>query len=98
MTKNDQWPPPGITPVARRASRQRLRKLSKLCDMLNFVESGRADQLFADDVTKQYFVADLNAEASALITAELEAFPGVFERCPGDRWRLRKAVAVTPIK
>jgi hypothetical protein len=73
---------------AQRATERRERKLLKLCNMMNYVEGGKGDHLFADAETKAFFLADLKQEAAAIISEEVDANPGVYERLPDGRIRV----------
>jgi hypothetical protein len=49
---------------------------------------GGADDLFADEETKAYFLAFLEAQQLALLRAELKGNPGLYKQYPGGRWGL----------
>jgi hypothetical protein len=61
--------------------------------------AGKADHLFADEETKAHFLADIEAQQAALVTAELEANPGLYKQNPDGSWCLfpdseRKVIAL----
>jgi hypothetical protein len=53
-----------------------------------YILEGKADYMFADEETKAHFLADIDAEQNALITAELKANPGLYKQYQDGSWGL----------
>jgi hypothetical protein len=88
---------------AEQNSRRRNSEMERLAGMMNYVDSGKCDHMFANAETKAYFLADLEAEMIALINAEVDAFPGLYQRNPDGTISLvsdseRKVIAVSSMK
>jgi hypothetical protein len=67
---------------AQQDTQRRDKELRQLAREMNYIESGKADHLFADTETKEFVLADLEAQMDILVNAEVDANPGIYKRNP----------------